>query len=147
MTIDTLPKQDISGGSNINPETEPVLSWAEQMPIWPGCEEDDAPKAKIEDCSRVKMIEYTYTNLVYPPEAKEKGIGGVVVINFVVDKYGYVKDIAIMKDIGAGCGEAAAAAVRAMADNGIRFTPGKQGGKNVNILYTMPVKFKLDEDK
>jgi TonB family protein len=141
MTIDTLPMQIVPEVSNIKPETEPALSWAEQMPIWPGCEEDDAPGAKLEDCSRIKMIEYIYIYLSYPPEAKEKGIGGAVVINFVVDKYGYVKDIAIMKDIGTGCGEAAAAAVRAMADNDIRFMPGRQSGKAVNIQYIMPINF------
>jgi len=31
-----------------------------------------------------------------------------------------------------------------MKSNDIKWTPGKQKGKEVSVLYTLPVKFKLE---
>lgn len=45
-----------------------------------------------------------------------------------------------MRDIGAGCGEAALEAVRE-----VKFSPGKKDGVAVNVQYSMPVTFKLEK--
>lgn len=49
-----------------------------------------------------------------------------------------------MRDIGAGCGDAAATVIRNMNELPQKWTPGKQRGRPVKVLYTLPVKFKLD---
>jgi outer membrane biosynthesis protein TonB len=45
----------------------------------------------------------------------------------------------VLRDIGGGCGDAALEAVRS-----VKFTPGKKDGVAVNVQYSMPVTFKLE---
>ena len=56
----------------------------------------------------------------------------------LVDESGNVKKPEILKDIGAGCGEAAIEGIKK-----VKFTPAKNGGKPVSVYYTLPVTFKI----
>ena len=49
----------------------------------------------------------------------------------------------IKKDIGYGCGEAAASTVNMMRILDMQWTPGKDNGYEVNVPYLLPVKFRL----
>jgi len=62
----------------------------------------------------------------------------------VVNEQGRVDQVTVVRDIGAGCGEAASKVVEEMNDLTERWTPGKQRGRPVKVLYTLPVKFKLE---
>ena len=115
----------------------------EEMPRFPGCEDMKGTSRIKEDCAKEKMLNYIFENLKYPKQAKEDKVEGTVVLQFVVNKEGRIGDIKIVRDIGAGCGEAAKAVFDQMNTDGIIWTPGKQRQKPVDILYTMPVKFKL----
>jgi len=57
----------------------------------------------------------------------------------VVDKEGNVRDPKVLRDIGGGCGEAAIEAVKE-----VKFTPGRLNGEAVNVQYSMPVTFRLE---
>ncbi len=83
-------------------------------------------------------MEALYGEIKYPRAAVQAGIEGRVFIQFVVDKDGNVRDEKVLRDIGGGCGEAALEAVR-----GVKFSPGKKNGVAVNVQYSMPVTFKL----
>lgn len=79
-----------------------------------------------------------HNNVIYPEIAKRAGVQGrVYVIAFVNDK-GEVTRTEVAKGIGAGCDEAAMAAVRKA-----RFIPGKQRGKPVNVRVSIPIRFQL----
>ena len=67
----------------------------------------------------------------------------MAVLQFVVKEDGSVGDIDIKRDPGAGCGDAAKKVVNAMNNLPQKWTPGKQRGRAVKVLYTLPVKFKL----
>ena len=114
------------------------------MPRFPGCENDGGSNKEKEECAKLKMLEYIYKNLRYPAIARENGVEGTVVIQFVVDQEGKVDEVNIVRDIGAGCGEAAAKIVNDMNNLPERWTPGKQRGRPVKVLYTLPVKFQLE---
>ncbi len=114
----------------------------EQMPRFPGCENEKISNHKKEQCAKQKMLEYIYGNLSYPKEAKEQGVQGMVVLEFVVETDGAISNIEIVRDIGAGCGQAAFEVLNSMNDMGERWIPGKQRGKSVRVKYTIPVKFK-----
>ncbi|HHH54845.1 MAG TPA: energy transducer TonB [Bacteroidetes bacterium] len=124
------------------PKEEEIFQIVEQMPRFPGCE-DKATKAEKEQCSQQKLMEYIYANLKYPPIARENGIEGRAVIRFVVDKNGKVSDVKILRDIGGGCGEAAAKVIKSMNSMSKKWVPGRQGGRKVKVYYTLPVIFKL----
>ena len=95
-------------------------------------------------CSEKALMVYIQKHLSYPALAKDIGVDGMAVIQFVVDTDGSVTHVKIVRDIGAGCGEAAATVIRSMNDMAQKWIPGKQRGRPVKVLYTLPVKFKLD---
>ncbi len=108
-------------------KTEEIFSVVEEMPEFPGGDK--------------KMLEYIYSNLYYPPLAKENGIEGLCVVSFVVEADGSISDIELKRDIGQGCGSAAKYTVQSMP----KWKPGKQRGKPVAVTYNLPIRFKIDD--
>jgi TonB family protein len=79
------------------------------------------------------MYNYIRENLKNPnPE-----LHGRVIVQFVVDKDGSVKNIKILRGV---CPELDNAAIR-LLQNMPKWTPGKQGGKNVKVTLTLPIVF------
>ena len=109
--------------TKISPEEDVAFVIVEQMPRFPGGEE--AMKLFIKD------------QLKYPAVAKELGVQGTVIINFVVNKEGKITRLKVVRGIGAGCDEEALRIMGVMPD----WKPGMQGGKPVNVSYTVPIKF------
>jgi TonB family protein len=123
-----------------------VFKVAGQMPRFPGCEGEPSEHEK-KDCSNTKMLDYIYSHLKYPAEAKDKSIEGTVVAQFTINKDGSVSDINIVREIGGDCGKAVIEMLQTMNNMPEKWVPGKQEGKNVNVLYTLPVKFKMTDDE
>ena len=88
------------------------------------------------------MMEYLKTNMRYPQIAKENGIQGRVILQFVVDETGKVTDPKILRGVDPALDLEAIRLVEAMP----QWTPGKQDGKAVAVKYTVPVSFKLDSE-
>lgn len=133
--MEEKPVQQIDGvkvnkskrSENTEKETEEMIFIVvEQMPVFPGGQE--------------KMIDFLSDNLEYPVLAKESGIQGTVYVSFVVRKDGRISDIKILKGIGGGCDEEAVRVVSKMP----RWKPATQRGKKVNVLFNLPIVFKLD---
>lgn len=75
----------------------------------------------------------------YPRSAKRRGWQGVVKIEFVVDIYGRVKSLRLVKTSGYSIlDKSALKAVKSW-----RFSPGKQGDKPVETAVVLPVRFTL----
>lgn len=81
-------------------------------------------------------------NLVYPSECAEAEIQGKVVVKFVVDIKGKVKNIEVVNSVHPAL-DAEAVRVVALLDDWI---PGKMNGETVNVYYTLPILFKLQGD-
>ena len=79
------------------------------------------------------------TNATYPEMARMAGIEGKVIVEFVVDAKGNVRDASIVKGLGGGCDEEA---IRVLNEHA-KFTPGRQDGRAVNVKMTLPITFKL----
>ena len=126
------------------PAEEEIFKVVEQMPRFPGCENSGGTNAEKAKCAEGKLLQYIYKNLKYPAIARENGVEGTCVIQFVVDKDGSVKQVKLARDIGAGCGEAARKVVEAMNNMPEKWTPGKQRGRSVKVYYTLPIRFKLE---
>ena len=120
----------------------PPFRIVEQMPRFPGCE-DKGSKADKDACAQKKLLEFIYANIKYPAIARENGVEGACVIQFVVEKSGKVTDARVVRDIGAGCGDEALRVVNLMNKENKVWTPGKQRGRAVRVQFTLPVKFKL----
>ena len=86
------------------------------------------------------MYKYLAGNIKYPDEAKAAGKQGRVMVQFVVRKDGSISDVSVAKSAGdASLDKEAVRAVSSMP----KWNPGTQGGKPVNVQYTIPVQFKL----
>ena len=98
---------------------------AEIMPAFPGGEE--------------KLFEFISKNIKYPQLARETGTQGRVYISFIVEPDGSISHVELLRGIGAGCDEEALRVVKAMP----KWSPGRQCGKAVRVVYNLPVNFKL----
>lgn len=78
-------------------------------------------------------------DLRYPEVAKNAGVSGRVIVQFIVDKDGNVVDPEVVRGVGSGLDEAALEAVRKA-----EFKPGMQRGEPVRVKMSLPVTFKLD---
>lgn len=126
------------------PKVEEIFKVVEQMPRFPGCEDKGGSDKEKKQCADKKMLEFIYKNIKYPAIARENGVEGTCVIQFVVEKSGEVKDAKVVRDIGAQCGAEALRVVELMNTKGIKWTPGKQRGRAVRVQFNLPVKFRLE---
>lgn len=85
------------------------------------------------------LDKFIANNLVYPTEAKEKGIQGKVYVTFLVEKDGSLCDIKVLRDIGYGCGEAAVDLVKKMP----KWTPACLQNYIVRQQFNLPITFSL----
>ncbi|MFK7774686.1 MAG: TonB family protein [Saprospiraceae bacterium] len=117
-----------------------VYNVVEEMPRF---KSDDCEKMEVyqeqKKCAEQAMLNYIYSNIKYPAEARKAGIQGRAIIKFKVQKNGSIADAKILRNPGGGTGEEAQRVVNSMPN----FVPGKQKGKAVNVYYTLPVSFKL----
>ena len=89
-------------------------------------------------------MKFIYQHIQYPAIARENGVFGTVVVQFIVEKDGTVKDAKVVRDIGGQCGAETLRVVHLMNAKGIKWTPGKQRGTPVRVQFNLPVKFKLE---
>ncbi len=83
---------------------------------------------------------YLAQNIRYPARAIKDNIQGVVALTFIIEKDGMINQVAIVKDIGGGCGEEAARVVSVMPN----WRPGTVDGNPVKVRFTLPVRFRLE---
>ena len=110
---------------SISIEFPPPLTYAEEMPEYPGGTDN--------------LMKYLGANITYPVQAKENGIQGKVWVNFIVEQNGMITHIKVTKGIGGGCDEEAMRVIGNMPN----WIPGKNNGKPVRVSYNVPLKFTL----
>ncbi|MBE0677917.1 MAG: TonB family protein [Bacteroidales bacterium] len=102
-----------------------VFIVVEKMPAFPG---GDAA-----------LFKFIYENIKYPPEAKEQGIQGKVILRFMIASDGAVEDITVVRGVDPLIDAEAIRVISILPD----WTPGTQGGKPVNVWYSVPISFAL----
>ena len=80
-------------------------------------------------------------NPVYPPEAREARVQGVVILEATISRTGEVSDVEVMRSVPL-LDEAAVAAVRQW-----RYEPTLVDGEPVSILMTVTMNFQLRDDE
>jgi protein TonB len=109
----------------VDPDAGKVFTYVEEQPTFPGGE--------------AQMYAYLQKNIKYPPLARENGITGRVYMTFVVGPDGDIREVKVLRGIGAGCDEEAIRVVKSMP----KWKPGKQNGRSVNVQFNMPINFTL----
>lgn len=104
---------------------EEVFTHVEQMPKFPG---GDA-----------ELYKFINNNLNYPAMAIENNVQGRVVVQFVVTKDGSIGNVKVVRSVDRDLDNEAIRVCKKLP----KFIPGKQNGQPVNVWYTLPVAFKL----
>jgi len=86
-------------------------------------------------------VRFLAGNIHYPENALKMGIQGRVLAQFIIDRTGLVKDIKVLRGIGGGCDEEAVRVIKLFP----AWKPGRQGGKDVSVYFTLPVVFSLKD--
>jgi TonB family protein len=99
----------------------------EDMPMYPGGD--------------VELLNFIKNNTRYPANARAARVEGRVILRFIVTTEGKADGISILKGVDPRL-DAEAVRIVSMLTG---FTPGRQGGKPVNVWYMVPVTFKLTD--
>lgn len=111
----------------------------EDMPYFPECAKIKNKKER-EICTQQKMYELFGKNIHYPAMAREGGVQGTVFVSFRVNSGGKIDDVFIKRGVQEDLDKEALRVVNQLPD----MIPGKQRGKEVNVRYVVPIKFKLN---
>ncbi|NER16899.1 M56 family metallopeptidase [Spongiivirga citrea] len=110
----------------------------EQVPIFPGCENSLDQRA----CFREKIQNHIKKNFRYPAEAQAENVQGRVYVNFVISTDGTIEDLQMR-----GPDKRLESEVGRIINKLPQFIPGKQSGMFVNVPFSIPITFKLNNDK
>ncbi|TDQ19258.1 outer membrane transport energization protein TonB [Algoriphagus boseongensis] len=119
----SLGPSDLS--ARISAEADEVFDITEVMPEPPG--------------GMSGWNNYLAKNLNYPKQARELGIEGTVIVVFVINQDGSIRDAEILRGIGGGADEEA---MRVVMESP-KWTPAFQRGRAVASRMRLPVSFKL----
>lgn len=117
------------------------LNVAAEVPPPPPARTDDEEEyfVAVEEMPQIiGGIESIQRNVIYPELAIRAGVEGRVFVMAYVNTDGTVTRAEVVKGIGAGCDEAAVAAVMKA-----KFIPGKQRGRPVKVKVSIPIIFRL----
>lgn len=123
----TVDIADVKAAVTEVAEPEKVWDVIEQMPTFPGGDGE--------------LMATLMKSIKYPVIAQENGIQGKVILGFVVTKTGAISDVTVLRSLDPSCDKEAIRVVKLLP----KWIPGKQNGENVNVRYTLPVVFKLQE--
>lgn len=107
---------------------EKTYDVVEQMPEFPGGPEE--------------LMKFISKNLKYPAIAQENNVQGTVILKFVVSKTGHVDKVEVVRSLDSACDREAIRVVKMLPP----WIPGKQNGENVQVFYTLPIKYKLGDN-
>lgn len=119
-------------------DNEPLV-FAQRMPIFGSCADETTTYAENKLCSDTQLLAYMYKHIRYPAQARELGIEGTVVAEFIVEKDGSTTSISILRSLSGSCDREVLDVIGTLP----KWLPGKQNGRPVRILFRVPVKFRL----
>lgn len=113
---------------NVIAPDEKVFDVVEEQPSFPG--------------GQGAMMSWLSDNIKYPVTAAQNGVQGRVLVQFIVGKSGDISDVKVIRGVDPSLDREAVRVVNAMP----KWKPGRQGGENVNVRYTLPLTFRINVD-
>ncbi len=110
------------------PSNDPIgFASVEQKPEFPGGDKE--------------LVKFLSKNLHFPNSAQQRGISGVVYVNFVINSIGEVTNIQLSKGIDDECDKEALRVTGKMPN----WKPGRQNGRAVSVRYSLPLRFSITQ--
>ena len=113
-----------------------VFKVVDQMPMFPGA--GCAPGDKT--CAERALLEFIYMNVKYPKAAKDAGVQGTAVVNFVIGTDGEILEPKVVRNPHPDIEAEVLRIISLMP----AWIPGQQNGRPVQVSFNLPIKFKLD---
>ena len=113
-----------------NDPDNPVFEVVEQMPEFP-------------DGGMPGLMQFLSKNIRYPVNAQKNGTQGRVTVQFIVNVDGSISHIGILRGADPELDGEAVRVISTMPN----WKPGMQKGKAVRVKYTVPVMFRLNDEK
>lgn len=85
------------------------------------------------------LLRYIADNVRYPAIAKQNGITGVVYVSYIVNRYGGIENVKVVRGADPFLDAEAIRVIQSVTG----YSPGRQHGKTVAVQFTMPIRFKL----
>lgn len=89
------------------------------------------------------LIDFMRKNINYPKQAKERGLEGTVLVQFVVSKTGEITNVSVKNKVDEALDKEAVRLIQSMP----KFIPGSKDGQPVNVRYRIPVTFILTHEE
>ena len=110
----------------IEEDDEEFFMVVENMPEFPGGD--------------LGLMKFIQKNVRYPAIAKEYNISGNVYVSLIVDKKWNVTNVKIVRGVDKNLDAEAVRVVSSLP----KYKPGKQRGKAVRVMFTIPINFTLN---
>ncbi|MDE5886205.1 MAG: energy transducer TonB [Muribaculaceae bacterium] len=111
----------------VKPKEEEIFVAVEQPAEFPG--------------GQAAMYKWLSNNMRYPEAAQQNDIQGTVHVKFVVEKDGSIGTVTLLKGVDKDLDREALRVVKKMP----KWQPGKNNGVAVRSYFTLPVKFRLQQ--
>ena len=109
----------------------------DEVPIFPGCEDAENKRT----CFQKSIQKHISKNFKYPLAAQEKGIQGRVSMMFTIAKDGSIENIRYR-----GPDPLLEQEAKRIISKLPKMVPGKLNGEVVNVPFSIPITFKLQDD-
>lgn len=141
VTLDEnlLPKFPESYGKISNEEavqgvpefnnSDEILAEVDKLPQFIGGED-----------SLIRFINY---NLVYPLKARNKKKEGTVIVEFIIEIDGTIKNTKIIKGFDKECNDEAERVIKSFP----KWIPGESNGMKTRVKYTLPITFEIKNQR
>ncbi len=106
-----------------------IFEIVENMPEFPG--------------GMAELMKFLQQNIKYPEQAQKDSIQGRVIVQFTIKKTGEVSNATVIRSVSPELDAEAIRVVNAMP----LWTPGEQKGEPVNVKFTLPIQFRLTDNK
>lgn len=106
-------------------DNAPPVRFVEEMPEFPGGMDALQPYLKRE--------------VRYPEAARQIGVSGVVLVEFVVEKDGSISNVKVLVPVYPELDAEAVRVIKAFP----KWKPGRQMGKAVRVLFQIPIRFTI----
>lgn len=126
LTTNELKKGNYQELKGLFDESNKSLPQPDISPMYPG-----GIQGLVNDIGR---------NLKYPEKERWNGIEGTVILKYVVERDGRIKEIEIEKGLSEGLNNEAIRVIKSLK----RFYPGFKDGKPVRVQLKQPIKFNLE---
>ena len=122
----------------VKKDTVYSINGVDEFPIYPGCEDEIDNETRFR-CFNKSLLQHISMEFVYPKIAREENLMGKVLVSFIIDENGEVKNVEIIKGEHESLNKEAIRIVKKLP----KVVPAQKDGVPVSIKYVVPINFRL----